>query len=171
MVDQRGIVTGSQKPWFHVITAALCKLGEEQSERIFSFSRPKAGRTSPPLALHGMLQHDGLSAGFVLVRLAGGGLSGGGLSSAGLSAAGLSSAALTSAALFSSALSTAGLSSPGLSSRACRQQACISGLVVSSLDIGGLEDDMAGLSSAGLSSAVLSSERACPRLGIGRLVS
>ena len=32
VVDQRGIVTGSQKPWFHVITAALCKLGEEQSE-------------------------------------------------------------------------------------------------------------------------------------------
>jgi len=32
VVDQRGIVTD----WFPVITAALCKLSEEQSERIFS---------------------------------------------------------------------------------------------------------------------------------------
>ena len=100
--------------------------------------------------------HDGLSAGFVLVRLAGGGLSGGGLSSAGLSAAGLSSAALTSAAL-----STAGLSSPGLSSS-------LEGLSSAALTSAGLRTTgspsaglspagLSGLSPAGLSSAGLSS--------------
>ena len=87
-----------------VITAALCKLGEEQSERILSFSRrPKAGRRL--LAVFCMM-HDGVSSA--------------GLSLAGSSSSSLSSASLSSAGLPPSGLSSAGLSSTSLSSTGWR---------------------------------------------------
>ena len=138
VVGQRGIVTGSQKPWFLVITAALCKLGEEQSERIFSFSRrPKAGRRL--LAVFCMaccMMHDGLSsAGFVLGRLVGGGLS--------------------AAACRRQAFRRRACPRHPCQRRACPRRACPRRLVVSRLVISGL---VLSLTSAGWARSSPSSE-------------
>jgi hypothetical protein len=130
VVDQRGIVTGSQKPWFHVITAALCKLGEEQSERIFSFSRPKAGRRLLAV-FYGML-HD---ARWLVIgrlcprqacrrRLVGGGLSSAGFFFGGLVLGSLDFGGFVLGILVNGGLVLGGLVFGGLSSAGLHQLSC-----------------------------------------------
>ena len=142
VVDQRGIVTD----WFPVITAALCKLGEEQSERIFSFSRrPKAGRTFSRrllwLCMACCMMHDGMSSsGFCprracRRRLVGGGLSSAGFFVGGLVLGSLGFGSLVLGGLVISGLVLGGLVLEGLSSTGLHQLACRH-----SLDIGRLED-------------------------------
>ena len=127
VVDQRGIVTGSQKPWFHVITAALCKLGEEQSERIFPLCLPKAGNKLSRRLLWLCMacsMHDARC--LVLGRLVGGGLSAAAcrrrLVVGRLFVGGLVLGILVSGGLVLGRLVFGDLSSAGLHQLACRQQ-------------------------------------------------